>query len=93
MLGANTPRQQRGMCSPLAMSVYCKAGLRTSPYMRSKMTSMKILRMPTERMRVDSQVEGVGEGVVGGGVIKCTAQDVGRRILKVQTFACTAEQI
>jgi len=37
--------------------------------------------------------EGVGGGVVGGGAIKCTAQDVERRILKVQTFACTAERI
>jgi len=37
--------------------------------------------------------EGVGEGVVGGGAIKCTAQDVGRRILRMQTSACTAERI
>ena len=62
MLGANTPRQQGGMCSPLAMSVSCKAGLRTSPYMRSKMTSMKIvLRKLSERVRVDSKVEDVEE--------------------------------
>ena len=61
MLGADT-RQQRGMCSPLAMSVSCKAGLRTSPYMRSKMTSMKIvLRKLSERVRVDSKVEDVEE--------------------------------
>jgi len=60
--GANIPRQQRGMCSPLAMSVSCKAGLRTSPYMRSKMTSMKIvLRKLSERVRVDSKVEDVEE--------------------------------
>ena len=58
----NTPRQQGGMCSPLAMSVSCKAGLRTSPYMRSKITSMKIvLRKLSERVRVDCQVEGVEE--------------------------------
>ena len=44
------------------MSVSCKAGLRTSPYMRSKITSMKIvLRKLSERVRVDSQVEGVEE--------------------------------
>ena len=47
------------------MSVSCKAGLRTSsPYMRSKITSMKIvLRKLTERVRVDSMedVEEVGK--------------------------------